>query len=57
MGQQFDAEGNPLYGVYDKKGELLIFSKELPDGNYRINQNGRIQVYKHKVPAGFRMEL
>ena len=40
MGQQFDAEGNPLYGVYDKKGELLIFSKELPDGNYTNEMEG-----------------
>lgn len=51
MGQQFDAEGNPLYGVYDKKGELLIFSKELPDGNYTNEMEG-YRYNKQEVPAG-----
>ncbi len=39
-GQQFDAEGNLLYGVYDKKGEPLVFSKELPDGKYTNEMEG-----------------
>ena len=51
MGQQFDAEGNPLYGAYDKKGELLIFSKELPDGNYTNEMEG-YRYNKQEVPAG-----
>lgn len=51
MGQQFDAEGNPLYGVYDKKGELLIFSKELPDGNYTNEMEG-YRYNKQEVPTG-----
>lgn len=39
-GQQYDADGNPLYCVYDRKGEPLIFTKELPDGYYTAENEG-----------------
>ena len=29
MGQQFAADGTPLYGTYDKMGELLIYTKDI----------------------------
>lgn len=40
MGQQFDAESNPLYCVYDSKGEYLIFTKEVPNANFTKEYEG-----------------
>ena len=51
MGQQFDAEGNPLYGVYDMAGEPLVFTKELPDGNFTSEMAG-YRMNKYEVAAG-----
>ncbi|MCW0481385.1 RagB/SusD family nutrient uptake outer membrane protein [Gaoshiqia sediminis] len=51
MGQQFDADGNPLYGVYDLAGEPLIFSKELPNGRYTNEMEG-YRMGKYEVPMG-----
>ncbi len=33
MGEQRVADGSPLYGTYDKMGEPLVYTKDLPDGN------------------------
>lgn len=47
MGQQFDIEGNPLYGTYDMNGEPLVFTKDLPDGNYTSEMAGyRVNKYE-----------
>ena len=32
MGQQLAADGTPLYGTYDKMGEPLIYTKDIPSG-------------------------
>ena len=55
MGQQFDAEGNPLYGVYDMAGEPLVFTKELPDGNFTSEMAGyRMNKYESGVLTTYR---
>lgn len=51
MGQQFAANGDPLYCVYDLKGELLIFTKDLPDGNYTSEIEG-YRYNKQEVSPG-----
>lgn len=51
MGQQYDADGNPLYGIYDKAGEPLVFSKELPNGQYTNEMEG-FRMGKYEVPVG-----
>jgi hypothetical protein len=51
IGQQFDADGNPLFGIYDKVGQPLIFSKDLPDGKYTNEMEG-YRMGKYEVPAG-----
>lgn len=51
MGQQYDAEGNPLYGVYDMAGEPLAFTKELPSGNFTSEMAG-YRMNKYEVAEG-----
>ena len=51
MGQQFDAEGNPLYGIYDQAGELLIFTKEIPNANFTKEMEG-YRINKYEVEEG-----
>lgn len=51
MGQQYDFDGNPLYGVYDKAGQPLIFTKELPDGKYTNEMEG-YRMNKYEVEIG-----
>lgn len=40
MGLQYAADGSPLYGVYDMKGQPLNFTKDLPDGLYTSEMAG-----------------
>lgn len=40
MGEQRAADGSPLYGTYDKMGEPLVYTKDLPDGNYTSEMEG-----------------
>lgn len=51
MGQQFASDGTPLYGTYDKMGELLIFSKDIPSGNYTSEMEG-YRMNKFEVEEG-----
>jgi hypothetical protein len=51
MGQQYDANGQPLYGIYDMVGKPLIFSKNLPNGNYTNEMEG-YRMGKYEVPVG-----
>jgi hypothetical protein len=51
MGQQYDADGNPLKGVYDMPGQPLIFTKELPNGNYTKEMEG-YRMGKYEVEIG-----
>ncbi len=50
-GLQLDADGNSLYGAYDLKGEPLVFSKEIPDGNYTNEMEG-YRFNKMEIPPG-----
>lgn len=40
MGQQLAADGTPLYGTYDKMGEPLIYTKDIPSGNHTSELEG-----------------
>lgn len=51
MGAQFDAEGNPLYCVYTDVTKPLVFTKEIPDGNYTAENEG-YRVNKYEVEEG-----
>ncbi|MCW3788935.1 RagB/SusD family nutrient uptake outer membrane protein [Plebeiibacterium sediminum] len=51
MGQQYDSEGNMLYGIYDKAGEPLVFSKDLPDGKYTNEMEG-YRMGKYEIAVG-----
>lgn len=50
-GLQYDAEGNLLYGQYDRKGEPLNFTKDLPDGKYVDEMEG-YRMNKYEVEEG-----
>jgi hypothetical protein len=52
MGPQFEADGvTPLLGVYDKKDDPLVFSKDLPSGNY-TNEGEGYRMNKYEVEKG-----
>lgn len=51
MGKQYDANGNPLYGVYDMAGQPLVFTKELPSGNFTSEMAG-YRMNKYEVAVG-----
>lgn len=51
MGQQFSIDGDPLYGTYDKHGEYLIFTKDIPSGNYTNEMEG-YRMKKYEVESG-----
>lgn len=51
IGQQYDANGNLLYGVYDMAGEPLIFSKEIPDGIFTNEMEG-YRMGKYQIAEG-----
>lgn len=56
MGEQLAADGSPLYGTYDKMGEPLIYTKNVPSGNYTSEMEG-YRMNKYEVPAGARSSL
>ena len=56
MGEQLAADGSPLYGTYDKMGEPLIYTKNIPSGNYTSEMEG-YRMNKYEVPAGARSSL
>ena len=51
MGEQLAADGSPLYGTYDKMGEPLVYTKDLPDGNYTSEMEG-YRMNKFEVLSG-----
>lgn len=55
MGPQFAADGvTPLKGSYDKAGQNLVFTKDLPDGNFTGESEGyRQNKFEVKVAARF----
>lgn len=50
-GEQVAADGSPLYGTYDKLGEPLVYTKDLPSGNYTSETEG-YRMNKYEVEAG-----
>ncbi|MET6996109.1 RagB/SusD family nutrient uptake outer membrane protein [Chitinophaga defluvii] len=57
MGQQFALDGvTPLKGSYDKAGQNLIFTKDLPDGLFTGESEGYRQ-NKFEVKVGARFDL
>lgn len=53
MGKQFASDGTPLKGTYDKMGEPLIFTKDLPSGNYTSEMEG-YRMNKYEIVPGTR---
>lgn len=53
MGPQFAADGiTPILCAYDKKGQLLVYTKELPDGIFQAENEGyRIGKWEYKMGA------
>ena len=51
MGEQRAADGSPLYGTYDKMGEPLVYTKDLPDGNYTSEMEG-FRMNKFEIVKG-----
>lgn len=52
MGPQFMPDGvTPIYCTYDKKGEQLNFTKEIPDGNYTSETEG-YRMFKFEITKG-----
>ncbi len=53
MGPQLAADGSTLYGTYDKAGEPLVYTKDLPDGHYTSEMEG-YRMNKYEVAKGTR---
>jgi hypothetical protein len=52
MGPQFAADGvTPLIGAYDQRNEPIIFTKDLPNGNYTKEAEG-YRMNKYEVEPG-----
>lgn len=51
MGPQFAADGSPIICTYDKKGQQLDYTKEIPDGNYTSESEG-YRMFKFEVEKG-----
>lgn len=51
MGEQLASDGSPLYGTYDKIGEPLVFTKDIPSGNYTSEMEG-YRMNKYEVREG-----
>lgn len=51
MGPQFAADGTPILCTYDRKGEQLNYTKEIPDGNYTSETEG-YRMFKFEVEKG-----
>lgn len=57
MGQQFALDGvTPLKGSYDKAGQNLVFTKDLPDGLFTGEAAG-YRMNKFEVKVGARFDL
>ena len=51
MGQQLAADGTPLYGTYDKMGEPLIYTKDIPNACY-VQENPGLVLWLLKCAKG-----
>ena len=52
MGPQYAADGvTPLLGTYDKMGEPIVYTKDIPDGNYTSEMEG-YRMNKYEVAEG-----
>lgn len=51
MGEQLAADGSTLYGTYDKMGDPIFYTKDLPDGNYTSEMEG-YRMNKFEVAKG-----
>ena len=50
-GQQYDSEGNMLYGIYEYPGEPLIINKDIPNASYVTEMQG-YRMNKYEVEPG-----
>lgn len=50
-GAQLASDGTPLYGTYDKMGEPLVYTKDIPSGNYTSELEG-YRMNKYEVAEG-----
>lgn len=54
MGPQFAADGaTPIVGAYDKQGEQINYTKEIPNGEYTGEDEG-YRIQKFEIPEGYR---
>ncbi|MDY3070314.1 MAG: RagB/SusD family nutrient uptake outer membrane protein [Parabacteroides sp.] len=51
MGEQLASDGSKLYGTYDKAGEPLVYTKNIPSGNYTSEMEG-FRMNKYEVEKG-----
>ncbi|MDR2120858.1 MAG: RagB/SusD family nutrient uptake outer membrane protein [Tannerella sp.] len=51
MGPQLAADGTPLLGTYDQKGEPLVFTKDLPSASFTKETEG-YRMNKYEVEPG-----
>jgi hypothetical protein len=57
MGPQYEADGiTPILCTYEKKGEPLVYTKELPDGIYQ-GENEGYRIGKWEIRMGARSNL
>lgn len=57
MGPQFALDGvTPLKGSYDKAGQPLVYTKDLPDGMYTSESEG-YRMNKFEIKVGARFDL
>ncbi|MDR0429761.1 MAG: RagB/SusD family nutrient uptake outer membrane protein, partial [Tannerellaceae bacterium] len=50
-GQQYDSEGNMLYGIYEHPGEPFIIGKDIPNASYVTEMQG-YRMNKYEVEGG-----
>lgn len=51
MGPQYAANGTLIVGTYDMKGEPLVFTKDIPSGNYTKETEG-YRMNKYEIAKG-----
>ena len=52
MGPQFAADGvTPLLGIYDRPGQQINFKKDIPSGNYTLEDEG-YRMFKFEIRKG-----
>ena len=57
LGQQYAADGvTPVYCTYEKNGEPLVYTKELPDGIY-VAENEGYRIKKFEIRMGAKASL